>query len=85
MSTIDKEPEAIRYNAEITTLDHCPELLGRTALERLDILLRTNHSGIPTQPVSMMVETSWVEATTLPYRRNGKPMGSAPIQIAAGA
>jgi LacI family transcriptional regulator len=72
MSTLDKDPEALRYNAELTTLDHCPELLGRTALEQLDILLRTNHRGVPAQPVTMMVEACWNEAATLPWRQDGK-------------
>jgi DNA-binding LacI/PurR family transcriptional regulator len=58
----------------LTLLDHCPELLGRTALEQLDILLRTNQQGIPVQPIAMMVEACWIEGETLPDRSEGRPL-----------
>lgn len=57
----------------LTLLDHCPELLGRTALEQLDILLRTNQQGIPAQPITMMVEARWIEGETLPHRAGNQP------------
>jgi LacI family transcriptional regulator len=60
----------------LTLLDHCPELLGRTALEQLDILLRTNQQGIPLQPITMMVEACWIEGETLPNRTGGQPQRS---------
>lgn len=68
MSALDEDPADLRHNAEMTTIDHCPKLLGRTALEQLDILLRTNHRGAPEQPVTMMVEASWKEAASLPWK-----------------
>jgi len=85
MSTIGKNAEEARYNAEFTTLDHCPELLGRKALEQLDILLRTNHQGIPPQPVTMMVEAAWVEGATLPARGKTVTAFSPALSLAAGA
>ena len=68
----------------LTALDHCPELLGRTALEQLDILLRTNQQGIPAQPISMMVEACWIEGETLPDRTKGQPLrlpSGRPVRI----
>jgi LacI family transcriptional regulator len=56
----------------MTTLDHCAPLLGQTALEQLDIQLRTNQLGVPLQPITMMVEAVWVEGTSLPDRSNGR-------------
>jgi hypothetical protein len=51
----------------LTTLDHCPEMLGQTAVERLDTQLRTNQAGVPAQLTTTLVEARWIEGATLPY------------------
>lgn len=68
MATSDEDPEVVRKNATMTRLDHCPELLGRTAVSQLDVLLRTNQMGSPAQPTTMMVEATWQEGASLPIR-----------------
>jgi DNA-binding LacI/PurR family transcriptional regulator len=57
---------------QLTMLDHCAESLGQTALEYLDILLRTNQRGIPAQPITMMVEARWLERASLPERETAR-------------
>jgi hypothetical protein len=39
--------------------------IGRIAIEQLDILLRTNRSGIPERPVTVAVPGIWHEGITL--------------------
>jgi LacI family transcriptional regulator len=77
MGNVDGASEIAREGGPpLTLLDHCPELLGRTALEQLDILLRTNQQGIPVQPITMMVEARWIEGETLPNRTGDEPQRS---------
>jgi hypothetical protein len=35
-------------------------------VEQLDLLLRTNQHGIPTQPLSVHVPSDWIAGETMP-------------------
>lgn len=85
MSTITQDEKSVRFNSAFTTSDHCPELLGRTALEQLDILLRTNHRGVPAQPICMMVEASWLEGKSLPDRVGRRSESEVSVEAASAA
>ena len=70
MSSLELKPAGAAVNATLTTTDHCPELLGQTALEQLDVMLRANRMGPPIQPITMMIEAIWREGCTLPVRND---------------
>ena len=50
---------------KITGMDCNMEMIGQTAVEQLDILIRTNQIGIPSRPFALMVESNWVTGETL--------------------
>jgi LacI family transcriptional regulator len=49
----------------IAGMDCNLEMVGRAAVEQLEILIRTNQVGIPSRPFALMVESSWVPGDTL--------------------
>lgn len=60
------EPQDKGTSDVLAGLDYGPEILGCTALEHLDIMLRTNKVGIPERPSILMVEPKWQDGDTLP-------------------
>lgn len=64
--------EIDKRQAMVTGLDPAYELIGRTAIEQIDLLLRTNQSGIPERPLIIQVPSSWVQGNTLPPARTTK-------------
>lgn len=53
----------------IAGMDYDLHLIGRTALELLDIQLRTNQTGIPERRSVQMIESRWVEGNSLQPRK----------------
>ncbi|HEU5078981.1 MAG TPA: LacI family DNA-binding transcriptional regulator [Opitutaceae bacterium] len=41
-------------------------LIGKTSVEQLDLLLRTNKHGIPSRPLTVQVPSEWVPGDTMP-------------------
>lgn len=62
---IEREPSE---GVTVSGFRHEPDLLGRTALEFLEILLRTNKVGLPARQFVTLVDMAWQEGETLPAR-----------------
>lgn len=53
----------------VAGFDSQPDLLGREAVHMMDGLIRRNETGIPSQPLTVLIPPRWVEGTTLPIRQ----------------
>lgn len=67
----------------ITGLDPGYDLIGRTAVEQVDLLLRTNQSGIPEQPLTIHVPSVWIAGETMPERTGARRLAAEVGRAAA--
>ena len=69
--------------SNLTRLKENLALIGQTALDQLDIFLRTNQYGLPEKVSTLMIESQWEPGSTLPgpvlntaEKRRGKSVPS---------
>jgi LacI family transcriptional regulator len=64
--SLDNFPSTVFNDCQVTGLNPDYALIGHTAVEQLDLLLRANRSGIPTRPLTVHVPSEWIPGETLP-------------------
>jgi LacI family transcriptional regulator len=57
--------DANEHKPFITRLEEDMHLVGQIALEQLDILLRTNHYGLPKVITTQLIESKWMLGSTV--------------------
>jgi LacI family transcriptional regulator len=73
--SLDTVPVRLTENLRLTGMDPDYSQIGRTALEQLDLLLRTNQQGIPARPLTVHVPYVWIAGDTL--MRTPEPVAAA--------
>jgi LacI family transcriptional regulator len=68
-ASLDSLPAATYNRKLISGANPDYALIGRTAIEQLDLLLRTNKHGIPSRPLTVRVPSEWINGETLPIVR----------------
>jgi LacI family transcriptional regulator len=83
-------PENVRFvsldtdhieEPHIAGLSHNYTLLGRTAMDFLDVQIRQNHVGPPAHPIILEVESAWCDGVTLGSEPAENRMGSGAAPI----
>ncbi len=64
--SLDVRPSDLVNSPRIAGMNPDYALIGRTAVEQLDLLLRTNQHGLPERPLSVHVPSQWLPGETLP-------------------
>jgi LacI family transcriptional regulator len=64
-ASLDNPPAATHRGKVITGANPDYALIGRTSVEQLDLLLRTNQHGIPERPLTVHVTSDWIAGETM--------------------
>jgi DNA-binding LacI/PurR family transcriptional regulator len=85
--SLDVWPVPRAAGPAITGMNPEYAIIGRTAMEQLDLLLRVNQQGIPERPLAIHVPYHWVPGSTLPLRPLAAPKNGAarPLRTSGGA
>ena len=54
-----------RADLKVAGMDCDMEMIGRAAMEQLDVLIRTNQVGRPSRSFALMVESNWIPGETM--------------------
>ena len=73
--SLDVWPGERETGPNLTGMNPDYALIGRIAVEQLDLLLRTNQQGIPARPLSVHVPFQWMPGATLVAAPVGRAAG----------
>ena len=65
-ASLDNAPSASHLGKIISGANPDYAMIGRTSVEQLDLLLRTNQHGIPPRPLTVHVPSDWIAGETMP-------------------
>lgn len=58
-----------QYDTSFSHIDENSEVIGATALDMLAGMLQRNERGIPAHPIRMMIEGTWMDGASAPWRK----------------
>lgn len=64
-ASLDNMPSSRHHGKPISGANPDYELIGRTSVEQLDLLLRMNQHGLPARPLTVHVPSTWIAGETL--------------------